>query len=688
MALGIMSQNTQIAESIDAFLRELKAPEFNDHLYAHVLQAFNAAKAHRQSSGVEREMLQSLRAYKTQYDPEDLELLDHADEVYMGVTNLKCRALQSWMHDILLPAEDQPWTLAATPVPDLPSRLEQIIVNRLALEFEEGGIDASDYEDLAAEAKTLGLEAAKDIADEAISGMEKTIRDQLEEGGWREEFDQFIIDLSIYPSAVLRGPVMRTREKLGWKDGSVNRVMQTELCTERVSPWDVYPSANSKTPQDGSYVCLVSTMTQTDLHECIGLHGFDEVAIRTTIADNPHGAHSWLSRHNSAMDCLERKDHDATAPDHVYDVVVYYGKVPGRVLLNHGISVEDPHGTVEAEIWICCGQVLRAITNPYPLGKRPIYTATVQAEPGSFWGRSLPSQLRSVQRVANATARSIVKNMGFSAGPIGEYDADRLNEEEDITDLRPFRLFAVDQDPFNGQGNAIRFYSVENVTTRLLAVYDRFAQEADDVSGIPAYALGQPQTAGAGRTLGGLSLLLGNAAKGVKRIIANVDRHTVEPMVSMYYMLNLLYADDETIKADAQVVARGSTGLLQRELSQARALEVLQIITPYVNMGVVPPEAVLLVLRDVVTSLGYPADALQLDDPARLERLQIALAQVQGAAQPGLAVDPTAQVGALPEQLPQAISPAAPGTPIPQLDGRSAVGPDPTALEQLTGSPI
>lgn len=673
-----ISTSSGISDGIDAFLREVEAPSFTTELYRHVHEAFCAARTHRQSSGVEREMLQSVRAYKSQYDPEDLTLLENPYEVYMGVTNLKCRALQSWLYDILLPAEDQPWTLAATPVPDLPSRLEDLITNRLTAEFEAGGLEAEDFEDLVAEAKTLGLEAAQDIAADAVKGMEKTIRDQLEQAHWREQFDQAIVDLSIYPSAVMRGPMIRNAERVGFRDGQAEVVKSTQLEMERVNPWDVYPSANSKTPQDGSYVCVVSSLSQTTLYECIGLHGFDEVALRRVIADNPHGTSDWLSRSHSVIDALERKDSNATAPDQSYEVVTYYGKLSGRLLLDHGISVEDPHGTVEAEIWICQGHVLRAITNPYPLGKRPVYTATVQKEPGSFWGRSLPSVLRDVQRVSNATARSLVKNMGFSSGPIGEYDKDRLDAEEDVTDLRPYRLFAVDQDPYNGQGNAVRFYSVENVSSRLLAVYDRFAKEADDVSGIPAYALGQPQTAGAGRTLGGLSLLLGNAAKGVKRIVGNVDHGIVEPMITMYYMLNLLYSSDVSIKADAQIVARGSSGLLQRELSQARALEVLQVITPYVNLGIVPPESVLLVLRDVVASLGYPPDAMQLDDPARLERLQIALAQV--AQQGQLA-------GAAPGAVPPQLGAAAPGTPIPQLDGRSAVPPDPAALETLTGVP-
>lgn len=662
------------AADAEAFLEQIKAPSFACELGDYIMRAFHAAREHRACSGVDREMANSLRAYKCKYNPEDLELLENPHEIYMGITNLKCRALQSWIYDILLPAEDRPWTLEPTPVPELPSRLEDIVVSRLALEFEQGGFEAEDYEDLAQEAKSIALEHAKEMAKEALERMETHIADQLEQGGWRDAFNEFIVDLSVYPSAILKGPITRDKSQLRWVDGKVVRTEESRFNVERVNPWDVYPSPNSKCTQSGTYIAHVARLSQTELFDCVGLYGFDEIAIRQLISSHPGGKTGWLQRMDHCMDTEQRTDSDAAEPDQQYHCVVYYGKIPARFLREHGIDVgdEDMHATVEAEVWVCGDYVLRAITNPYPLGKRPLYAASVQDEPGTFWGRSLPSLLHDVQRTANSAARALVKNLGFSAGPIGEYVADRLQNEEDITELQPYRMFAVDPDPFSGSQNAINFKTVENVSHRILAVYDRFAKEADDVSGIPAYALGSPQTAGAGRTLGGLSLLLGNAAKGVKRIIGSVDRGVIEPLIGVYYMLNLIYGSDETLKADAQVVARGSSGLLQRELSQSRALEVLQVITPYSNLGIVPPEAILVILRDVVSSLGYSADQLGLDDPQRLARLTAALAQVQPQG--------TAQA---PGQIPPGILPTAPGTPIPQLDERSAAPVDPASLEAL-----
>lgn len=665
------------AMDVDAFLREIQQTTFADDLAAYVQRAFRMAHQHRCATGIQDEMLRSVRAYKSMYDPEDMDLLENPNEIYMSVTNLKCRALQSWLLDIIAQAEDKPWTLEPTPVPELPTRLEDIVINRLTLEFERGGFD-EDVRDIAADAKSIALEHANDIAKEAVEGMEMLISDQLQEGGWRSAFADFVVDLSIFPSAILKGPTMGFEEGLHWRNGRPVTDKEVRLHTGRVNPFDVFPAPNATTTQNGTFICHVDRATQCDLFDMIGLHGFDEVAIRQIISAYPDGATSWLPLYQSMIDCVQKTDHDANSPDQEYHVLVYYGKVPGALMHEHGITDVDIHSMVECEIRVCAGRVIRAITNPYPLGRRPLHSAEVQSEPGSFWGRSLPSLLRDVQRVANASARALVKNMGFSSGPITEYDADRLVHEDDINELTPYRMFAVKTDPFGSNTPAFRFSKIDNISTRLLEVYEKFRREADDVSGIPAYALGNPQTSGAGRTLGGLSLLMGNAAKGVKRILSNVDKGVIEPIVEMHYHLNLIYSDDETVKADAGVITRGAAGLLQRELSQARAVEVLQLLTPYAANGLVPPEAVIIVLRDVVKSLGYNADEL-VADPQAAQRLALAAAQVQAGGGGGLP-------NPFPDGVPEQIQPTTEGTPLPQLDGRSSVPADPADLEAILGS--
>jgi hypothetical protein len=45
--------------------------------------------------------------------------------------------------------------------------------------------------------------------------------------------------------------------------------------------------------------------------------------------------------------------------------------------------------------------------------------------------------------VCNALMRAMVRNLAFSAGPIGEYDAHRLEGEPDVANIVPGRMYKV-----------------------------------------------------------------------------------------------------------------------------------------------------------------------------------------------------------------------------------------------------
>jgi hypothetical protein len=317
--------------------------------------------------------------------------------------------------------------------------------------------------------------------------------------------------------------------------------------------------------------------------------------------------------------------------------------------------------------------------NPYIISKRPFYVTSFDKRTGSIWGNGLPALLRDLQRVANASARALVKNMALASGPIGEVDVGRLASEEDVTEIEPYRIYSVDADPIIQHNMpAFRFFKIDSNAAELMAVYEKFMKEADDISGVPSYVLGNPQVAGAGRTLGGLSLLMGNAAKGIKKVISQIDKDVVEPLIEAYNYMNLAYHPDESIKFDSSVVARGSSGLLQKELSQARAVDVIQTLMPLVQSGDVPRESLHVVLRDVVRGLGYNPDEI-IPDPRRKavvnDYLNSGVAQPTGLP-PGVVAPPPA--GAQP---PSQAGSNASVPPVPNLDSRS----QPALDAQATG---
>lgn len=674
--------DTELLE-IDEILRDYDESIFATQLGKYVEDRFIEAARHRVSLGVDAEMDRCVRAYNSKYDPEDMELVAKTSDVYMPITNTKCRGLQSWVTDILSNAEDKPWTLTPTPDPDIPQWMEDQVVERLGQEAMTNGV-GGDFVALAKQAKDLAKKHAAELSAEATRRMEDRIYDQLLAAGWRKSFRAFVDDLSVFPTAIMFGPSVQYRETIRWRGGEAVTTKEPAYMVRRVNPKDFYPAPNAETVEDATYLCEIRPMSVEQLLNMTNLVGVDQSAVRKLIARQPCGYENPNRAGSSHREGEEKREMATTGPSRQYEVIQYYGAVEADVLLRHGMADVDPQGMEEMEVWVCDGIVLRALRNPYPLSRKPYHATSFQRKAGCFWGMSIPTLVRDLQRVANGAVRNMVRNLSYSSGPLGEYDIERLVDEDRIEHFDPYRLFAVRPDYTSGGAAAIKFQNIPNNSPLFIGVYDRFLKEADDVSGIPAYVIGNPNVAGAGRTLGGLSLLMGNAAKGVKRVISDIDKDVIEPIIETLYQLNLLYSEDQGIKSDAQIVARGASGLLQRELSQARSAEVLPFLIQGLNLGVADPSSIARVMQDMLQSLGYPPDLVT--DPEEQRRLLMAAQQaglsVGGVGGNAPGSTPNGNPISLPGQAAGVLPPAA-GAPPPTLDGRSTPPPDPAAAERF-----
>jgi hypothetical protein len=70
---------------------------------------------------------------------------------------------------------------------------------------------------------------------------------------------------------------------------------------------------------------------------------------------------------------------------------------------------------------------------------------------------------------------------------------------------------------------------------RSTGVYEKFTQIADELSAILRYITGSERPGGAGRTTSGLAMLMGNAAKILQTVAANIDGDIVEPSIDELY---------------------------------------------------------------------------------------------------------------------------------------------------------
>ena len=658
---------------VDEVLRAVKPLDFESELARYIALRFEEARATRASAGVDGEMMDCAYAYMGTYSPSEMQMIEPGTEVYMAITQTKCRALQNWMADIMQNAIDRPFTLQPTPIVDVPEHLEEIAVERLVQEAVAEGMNADELSEMVDEARDLALDQARGAARKAAGRMAEKISDQLAEGNWRDTYDQFVVDLSSMPIAAIRGPVLARKRRISYANGAAQDVEEDVFQFRRMSPFDCFPAPGAASVNDGPYFIERVSMTQSQLVKLKRAVGAQPELIASLIAHQKSGYSPYST---PSADGVKRSYEAAlsgtsTGPDKPYEVLIYNGEIPVRVAMEYGMPIQgDTQDFTEVEVWVCGDYILRAVANPYPLGRRPIYAAGFQRRPGTIWFDSLPKILRNCQKMCNAAARATVKNMAFSAGPIAEVDVSLVPTEENLESVQPYKIYKVSRDPLQGDARAWHFTSIDSTSPHLIRVYDRYSLEADNISGVPAFVMGDPNVAGAGRTLGGLSMLMGNAAKGIKRVISFTDNLIMQPIVEMLFAINMLYSDDDSLKADAQVVARGAAGLLQKELSQSRAIELLQVLVqPAVQQsGYVPAEAVPKLLRDVAAGMGYDPDIIP--DPTAgqsiIETLRSMGVQV-GDAGGGLgATNPVEVAG-----------PGGAGTPIPGLDGRSQPPPMP-----------
>lgn len=596
--------------------------ELQDALADFIVKRYEEAVQHRRNIGVDGLLLRNLRANKCEYQPEEKELIGPYNDVYIGIAALKARSAESWLTDIILNNIDKPWTLDPTPKPDLPeSQVEQTI--DLLIQELPSIQTVEALRDRAKQLKAAQSAIAYAKAEKATARMETIIEDQLFEGGWTQEFAKLVSDVCAYPNCFLRGPVV-IGKRMGVWDGDKYEAKIQQIPTVRtISPFDAFPSPNATGTQDGDYFIERARFGSGQLYGLIGVEGFHTANIRACLARHPSGYKKDFFT-DVERKALEEKGNDLVVHTEAYgeyETVVYNGIVPGSLLADHGIIVPDRQNSYECEVWMVDDFVIRAMLNPNPTGQRPIFTSSYRKVTGQFWGQGVICLVYDTMRVCNAAARNLIRNMGYASGPIGEVVGERVAETQDPTDVTPYKIFLVGPDLTGTGAPAYRFHNINSIAADLMAVVDRYMKLADDISGVPSYVLGNPQVAGAGRTLGGLSMLMGNAAKGIKSVQLNIDRDIISGVVTAFYVYNMLTNDDDSIKADCRARARGATGLLQRELAQTRTVELLQLLTPYIEKWDQLPDGIKVMLREVLKTTGLPVDKI-IPDPNQGEDAQ------------------------------------------------------------------
>jgi len=572
---------------------------------------------------IQRKMLQASSQRNGEYDKAKLAMIrQHGGaDVFMHITETKCRSGEGWLRDILLDSGDPPWDLKPTPKPELSADeqdvVKQMVAERLAsmiqMTGQAGGL--GEQESVRVIAEEEYRRRVMEVAHRRASLMKRRISDQFAQGGWNNAFNEFITDLVTFPSAFIKGPIVRRRRKLGWTVGvsGGTEVETTEELApeyERVDPFRIYPEPGISHLNDG-YIFHHHRMTSADLSELMGVPGYDSNAIAMLLASP--SVVSWVQQaHELEKDEAERKFQTYTRQTDVYDALEFWGKIDGRTLVDWGLSpadVPEMERHYDANVWVVGDTVIKAVLNYDPLGEKPYAMTSFIKVAGAFWGKGIPELIEDIQSVCNASVRSLVDNMGISSGPQVGVATDRLADGAKLTELHPWQIHQFKSDPAGSSASPVTFFQPESNASELLGVYERFAKMADDHSGIPSYLSGDLDTMGAGRTASGLSMLMGAAGKGIRQVIMHIDNDIIKPIVQRQFIFNMRYDEDEGIKGDAEVVARGAVNLAVREQVNVRRIEFLNSVSQSeVLSSIVGRGGMAAIVRELAKSLQMPVD--------------------------------------------------------------------------------
>lgn len=575
---------------------------------------------HKQEE-IEDRLTETARARNMEYPPAKMAEIQAqgGSEIFMGIVSTKCRTATAWLRDTLLgTGTDKPWSISATPIPDVPpdiiDRLEGIMQQNLMQFYDQGGeqIPPEELKNLAAGMKDTAMREMKHEAEKRVDRMEKKMEDQLIEGGYVKSLFEFTNDIATYPYAVLKGPVPRKRKIMKYSDNGglePSEVVRDEW--ERVDPYKFYWSPWGDDIQNMP-VIEIHHLTREDVEAMIGVEGYDEDAVRALLSDFGAGGIDWLDHEDSEMEDLEGKDFDDVDNDLV-GAIQLWDSIPGTLLLEWGMKekeIDDPQRSYPCEVWMVNDTVIKAVLNYDPLGRKPYYVTSFEKVPGRIDGNGVADLCMDAQSMCNAAARSLSNNMGISSGPQVGVNVSRLPAGEDITQMYPWKIWQFQQSEFGDSSPPMNFFQPNSNAGELMAVFDRFMDIADEMTGIPKYMTGQ-HVPGAGRTSSGLSMLISNAGKSIKQVIANIDHDVLTPMLERQYQRNLRYSEDMDLVGDVQIIAKGAMSLVVKEAESVRKTEFLRLVleSPVAQQIVGLPGTAEL-MRDLAGNLNGNIDRL------------------------------------------------------------------------------
>ena len=444
------------------------------------------------------------------------------------------------------------------------------------------------------------FEPAKDAAQK----MEKLIHDQLEESEASKHLRSMAFEMALYGTGVIKGPFILDKEYPRWNEkGEYDPLFQVIPKIEFVSVWDFYPDPDARNMADSERNIQRHRMSRTKLRALKSRPYFREESIELAIAQGPdYVPKGWES---------VLQDSNSTSSAERYEVLEYWGMLDAEMAEDADIDIPEAYADqdeVQVNAWICNGQLLRLVINPFTPSRVPFHAVPYEVNPYSFHGVGLAENMEDSQDIMNGFMRMSIDNAALSSNLLIEIDETNLVPGQDLS-VYPGKVFRRQA---GAPGQAIFGTKFPNVTNECLMMFDKARQLSDESTGMPSYSHGMSGVMSVGRTASGMSMLMGAAAQNIKAIVKNIDDYLLAPLGKALFAFNMQFSFDKDIaKGNLEVAARGTESLMRNEIRSQRLLQFMQMTA---NPAMAPFVKYDYILRELATSMDLDEDTI-LNDP-------------------------------------------------------------------------
>ena len=136
----LQKQQTELEDAEEAQENE-DLQQYLNTLEGYLASEFEDARMWKEGeSDIQDTIIDSLNRRNGKYSSEKLSKIKQAgsSDVFIGVTGIKCRAFESWVHDIYTNAKrKRTWSLKPTPIVDLPKKDQTRIASTVMEKYEQ-----------------------------------------------------------------------------------------------------------------------------------------------------------------------------------------------------------------------------------------------------------------------------------------------------------------------------------------------------------------------------------------------------------------------------------------------------------------------------------------------------------------------------------------------------------------------